>query len=124
MKRLALSLTALFALLMPAPHAFADMGHGQAEKLGTVHFPISIDPQTQTKFDRAVALLHSFEFAQAIAGFQATLETTVTSTIQALPSLAASISRTPPRATTTWSPPPLPEGRSTRSWVPERGLSR
>jgi len=44
------------------------------EKLGTVHFETSCQPTVQPGFDRAVALLHSFEFARAIDGFNATLE--------------------------------------------------
>jgi hypothetical protein len=43
------------------------------EQLGTVHFQTSCRPAVQPGFDRAVALLHSFEFARAIDGFSATL---------------------------------------------------
>jgi hypothetical protein len=44
--------------------------HGeQAEKLGTVHFATSCNPAVAPKFDRAVALLHSFEFGASIRGF-------------------------------------------------------
>ena len=43
------------------------------EKLGTVNFPTSCNPAAQKEFTRAVALLHSFAFGQAIAGFEATL---------------------------------------------------
>jgi hypothetical protein len=49
-------------------------GSSTDEKLGTVHFSTSCSAAAQPLFDRAVALLHSFEFAQAIAGFHATLE--------------------------------------------------
>ena len=49
--------------------------HGTAnEKLGTVHFATSCNPAAQKQFDRAVALLHSFEFNHAIDGFNATLK--------------------------------------------------
>lgn len=48
--------------------------HGPAEKLGTVHFATSCNQRAQQKFDRAVALLHSFEFSRAIAGFHAALQ--------------------------------------------------
>jgi hypothetical protein len=44
------------------------------EKLGTVHFTTSCNHAAQKQFDRAVALLHSFEFSNAIAGFNATWE--------------------------------------------------
>ncbi len=39
------------------------------EKLGTVHFATSCSAPAQTQFDRAVALLHSFEFARATDAF-------------------------------------------------------
>lgn len=41
--------------------------------LGKVHFATSCSPKAQASFDRAVALLHSFEFGRAIDGFQSTL---------------------------------------------------
>ncbi len=43
------------------------------EKFGTVHFTTSCSARAQPQFDRAVALLHSFEFGAAIAAFDATL---------------------------------------------------
>jgi hypothetical protein len=43
--------------------------HGTAEHLGTVHFATSCAPAAASRFDRAVALLHSFEFGAAIRGF-------------------------------------------------------
>jgi len=42
-------------------------------KLGRVHFETSCSPQAQVPFDRALALLHSFEFGPAIVEFQAAL---------------------------------------------------
>ena len=45
------------------------------DKLGTVHFPTSCSAAAQQQFDHAVALLHSFEFSRAIAGFTVTLKT-------------------------------------------------
>jgi hypothetical protein len=50
-------------------------GAAPAEKLGTVHFAVSCSAAAQPQFDRAVALLHSFEFATAIDAFTATLTT-------------------------------------------------
>jgi hypothetical protein len=47
--------------------------HAAAEKLGTVHFATSCQAVAQPSFDRAVALLHSFEFGPAIAAFEGTL---------------------------------------------------
>ena len=48
--------------------------HAPHERLGNVHFATSCSPDAQQEFDRAVALLHSFEFSRAIAAFNATLE--------------------------------------------------
>ncbi len=44
------------------------------DKLGTVNFPTSCSPAAQKEFTRAVALLHSFWFSHAIAGFEAALQ--------------------------------------------------
>jgi hypothetical protein len=41
-----------------------------AGQLGSVHFATSCSPSVAPTFDRAVALLHSFEFGAAIRGFQ------------------------------------------------------
>jgi len=43
------------------------------EKLGTVHFATSCNEIAQKEFDRAVALLHSFQFSRAIDGFNVVL---------------------------------------------------
>ena len=55
--------------LGPAQHDHAT----GAEKLGTVNFPVSCAPAAQVQFNRALALLHSFEFQRALDGFAATL---------------------------------------------------
>jgi len=47
--------------------------HGSGEKLGTVNFATSCNEVAQKDFNRAVALLHSFQFSRAIAGFNAVL---------------------------------------------------
>ena len=44
-----------------------------SEGLGTVHFPTSCRPTVAPRFDRAVALLHSFEFGAAIRAFDGVL---------------------------------------------------
>ena len=44
--------------------------HGVPEKLGKVSFPISCSPSVQAEFNRGVALLHSFAYADANATFQ------------------------------------------------------
>ncbi|HET6680995.1 MAG TPA: hypothetical protein VFG84_07320, partial [Gemmatimonadaceae bacterium] len=43
------------------------------ERLGTVHFPTSCADTVSPGFDRAVALLHSFEFGASIRAFQGVL---------------------------------------------------
>jgi hypothetical protein len=48
--------------------------HETHEQLGRVHFATSCNDTAQKEFDRAVALLHSFEFRRAIAGFNAALK--------------------------------------------------
>lgn len=44
--------------------------HETREKLGAVHFTTSCNADAQTDIDRAVALLHSFQFSRAIEGFR------------------------------------------------------
>lgn len=70
-----LSLTrVIIAVLMPAGVSVAQAHeHGPTEKLGIVHFSTSCNPKAQQEFDRAVALLHSFEFSRAIEGFNVAL---------------------------------------------------
>ena len=47
--------------------------HGNGEKLGTVRFTTSCNEVAQKDFNRAVALLHSFQFSRAITGFNTVL---------------------------------------------------
>jgi tetratricopeptide (TPR) repeat protein len=47
--------------------------HGNGEKLGDVHFATSCSEAAKKGFNRAVALLHSFQFSRAIEGFNAVL---------------------------------------------------
>ena len=53
----------LFGPLLVAAH--------DAERLGTVRFPISCAPAVQPDFERAVALLHSFWYEEAVKAFTA-----------------------------------------------------
>jgi hypothetical protein len=46
---------------------------GTSEQLGTVHFSTTCNPRVAAQFDRAVALLHSFEFGASIKGFNEVL---------------------------------------------------
>jgi len=48
--------------------------HGNGEKLGEVHFATSCNEVAQSDFNRAVALLHSFQFSRAIEGFNVVLK--------------------------------------------------
>ena len=54
----------------PAGHQHAASGH---EQLGTVDFATSCAEAAKPEFNRAVALLHSFEFGDAIKGFNGAL---------------------------------------------------
>jgi tetratricopeptide (TPR) repeat protein len=64
----------LIAAAVPC-FAFAqnEAKHAHPENLGTVHFPTTCSPAVATKFDRAVALLHSFEFGASIRAFNEVL---------------------------------------------------
>ena len=62
-------------LVMVAARGMAqEHQHANNEQLGTVNFVTSCNPAAQTTFNRAVALLHSFEFSRAIGEFNAVLE--------------------------------------------------
>jgi tetratricopeptide (TPR) repeat protein len=64
----------IFALiLIPSALCAQEHSHPSSERLGTVHFPVSCSMQAVPHFDRAVALLHSFEFGAAITGFNQAL---------------------------------------------------
>ena len=58
------SMMALGAAALPAQH-----GHG-SEGVGTAHMETSCAPAAQASFDRALALLHNFWYARALAQFQ------------------------------------------------------
>src|SRR5215207_11364635 len=61
------------ALSLPVTAHSQEHQHASAEKLGEVHFATTCNPAGTTKFDRAVALLHSFEFGESIKGFNEVL---------------------------------------------------
>ena len=62
-------------LMLLAGNVFAqEHEHASGEKLGVVHFSTSCNEAAQKEVDRAVALLHSFQFSRAIQGFNATLK--------------------------------------------------
>ena len=56
-----------------AQHDHGSHGAGK-EQLGTVHFETSCAAAAKVPFDRAVALLHSFEFSHAAEGFAVALK--------------------------------------------------
>jgi tetratricopeptide (TPR) repeat protein len=64
------------ALFLTIPVLAQEHEHGASpsEKLGVVNFATSCSAGAQPLFNRAVALLHSFEFGRAIEGFGATLK--------------------------------------------------
>ncbi len=59
--------------LLASPCSAQELPHPDAEKLGQVHFATSCTGMAQAEFNRAVALLHSFQFSRAIDGFNAVL---------------------------------------------------
>ena len=61
-------------LLFTSTTSTQEHTHGGMGKIGTVSFLTSCNAQAQPQFNRAVALLHSFEFRAAIEGFEATLK--------------------------------------------------
>ncbi len=73
---LAFPVLVVFVLFAPA-RAFAqhdhehehEHAHEATELFGKVHFPISCRTDLQPAFDRAVALLHSFAYAEAEKSF-------------------------------------------------------
>ncbi len=68
---------AFFLILLAhlcSPAGLARTDHPTSpEELGTVNFATSCSSGTQPQFDRAVALMHSFQFARAIEAFHAIL---------------------------------------------------
>ena len=60
-------------LVLHAPAACAQ--GASTPQLGTVHFATSCSPSVAPQFDRAVALLHSFEFGASIREFSGVLAT-------------------------------------------------
>ena len=67
-------ITGAFLLTVAVTCLAQEHDHGPAEKLGTVHFATSCDNDAQQEINRAVALLHSFRFSRAIAGFHGALK--------------------------------------------------
>jgi tetratricopeptide (TPR) repeat protein len=64
----------LIALFCVVP-VMAHQEGGPSEKLGQVHFPVSCSDAAQQQFDRAVALLHSFWYEEAVKAFTQVTQT-------------------------------------------------
>lgn len=60
-------------IVLVAASCIAQEHQGRSERLGSVHFVTGCNTDAQKEFDRAVALLHSFQFNHAIEGFNAAL---------------------------------------------------
>jgi tetratricopeptide (TPR) repeat protein len=66
-------MAACLVLFASSISVFADDDHHRMDpngKLGSVQFPISCSAESQQPFERAVAMLHSFEYEQAESGFK------------------------------------------------------
>ncbi len=76
MRRTVLTSFALLVLLAGPAARTQDHVHpaSRTERLGTVHFVTSCTAEAQPQFDRAVSLLHSFEFGAATAAFESALK--------------------------------------------------
>ena len=73
--RILLAAALLAALGTTEARAQAPMhDHAAMERLGSVSFETSCNAAAQPRFDRAVALMHSFQFGPAIDGYQSALE--------------------------------------------------
>ena len=79
--RFTLFVTTIVLLAANRSHAQADHHHTSPETLGSVVFRTSCSSTVQPQFNRAVALMHSFQFGNAIEAFNATLTTDPTCSI-------------------------------------------
>ena len=70
---MAVVLLVFTAVLTAARGVTQEHQHRNGEKLGEVHFATSCNEPAQREFNRAVALLHSFQFSTAIEGFNSVL---------------------------------------------------
>lgn len=76
--RRGVGLAGLYAVLIGGVAGCGDADQSRSSignEWGTVSFPISCRPQLQSSFNRAVAILHSFEFAEAAVAFQELADT-------------------------------------------------
>jgi tetratricopeptide (TPR) repeat protein len=68
-KHLAVALVALSLAVGTAPRASAQATATKGEQLGHVNFPVSCSGEVQAKFNRAMALYHSFDWKKGKAAF-------------------------------------------------------
>ena len=61
-------------MVVASPGVTQGHQHEMAERLGEIHFTTSCNQSAQREFNRAVALLHSFQFSRAIEGFDVVLK--------------------------------------------------
>jgi hypothetical protein len=66
-------IAAILSVLVASPSTGQEHPHETGEKLGAVHFATSCNAVAQKDMNRAVALLHSFQFSRAIEGFNGVL---------------------------------------------------
>ncbi len=71
-----LAIILLFSALSPGSAGAQehDHGHGKAERLGRVTFPVSCNADAAKRFERAMAVLHSFWFEEGPNAFGAVLK--------------------------------------------------
>lgn len=62
-------LTALMSVKVASAQEAHQHQHDATERLGQVSFPISCQGAAQQKFNRALALLHSFQYVEAELAF-------------------------------------------------------
>jgi hypothetical protein len=74
-------IVAILLVLVASRSLAKEPGPGIGEKLGAVHFATSCSGAAKDEIDRAVALLHSFQFSRAIEEFKAALARDATCTI-------------------------------------------
>jgi tetratricopeptide (TPR) repeat protein len=120
--RLSLPPVVILLLLLTSPVLAQTHEHGSAsnEKFGTVSFATSCSAAAQPLFNRAVALLHSFEFGRAIEGFQTALEADPSC---AMAEWGIALSRWGnPFAASLRPPPPLQQGRDAVDRARKMGL--
>ncbi len=75
MKRMVFGLIGLFMVAAPSAAQDEHAGHSAGgAAFGHVHFATSCSPAAQEKFDRAVALLHSFFYPETEKAFRAVVD--------------------------------------------------